>query len=179
MQERHLIAITGGPGAGKTTLIAALADKGYATAPEAGRHIIQMQTAIDGIGHPASNPLLFAELMLAWDLRSHGAAGAGLTFFDRGVPDTIGYLRLIGEQVPEHMINAARVFRYRPKVFILPPWREIYSHDAERKHGYEEAVATFEAMAATYHDLGYDLVEVPRLPIDQRANWIVEHTGLG
>ncbi len=39
-EEPRLVAITGGPGSGKTTLIAELAARGQATEPEAGRTII-------------------------------------------------------------------------------------------------------------------------------------------
>ena len=46
----NLIVITGGPGAGKTTLINLLREAGFATAPEAGRAIIQDQSAIGGSG---------------------------------------------------------------------------------------------------------------------------------
>ena len=43
----RLVVITGGPGAGKTTLIEALAVRGHAVRPEAGRAIIRDQQAID------------------------------------------------------------------------------------------------------------------------------------
>ncbi|TIU83410.1 MAG: ATPase, partial [Mesorhizobium sp.] len=82
--------LTGGPGSGKTTLIEALQAKGFAKAPEAGRGIIRDQMAIGGPALPWQDRGLFAELMLAWELRSwHAAhAGPGPVFFDRGVADT-------------------------------------------------------------------------------------------
>lgn len=91
--DRYVI-LTGGPGAGKTTLIAALKQRGYATAPEAGRAIIQNYQAIEGPALPWRDRGLFAELMLSWELRSYGAAAEqeGTVFFDRGVPDVLGYL---------------------------------------------------------------------------------------
>ncbi|MGX9177335.1 AAA family ATPase [Mesorhizobium sp. BHbdii] len=47
--------------------------------------------------------------MLSWELRSYRAAVEknGPVFFDRGVPDTLGYLRLTGLPVPDHIRNAA------------------------------------------------------------------------
>lgn len=57
--ERFVI-VTGGPGAGKTTLIAELARRGLATSPEAGRAVIRDQRAVGGAGLPwidrASSP---------------------------------------------------------------------------------------------------------------------------
>ena len=110
----HLFVFTGGPGAGKSTLLEALGAHGLATMPEAGRAIIRVQKTIGGPGHPDRDRHLYAELMLSWELRSHQQArrADGLHLFDRGVPDTLGYLRLMGLPVPPHMQEAAE--RYRP-----------------------------------------------------------------
>ena len=68
---------------------------GFATSPEAGRGIIRDQMAIGGSALPWQDQALFAELMLSWEMRSWQAAlrRAGPVFFDRGVPDTLGYLQ--------------------------------------------------------------------------------------
>ena len=52
----QFFVLTGGPGAGKTTLIEALRDAGFATAPEAGRAIIRDQLAIGGPATHQNNP---------------------------------------------------------------------------------------------------------------------------
>ena len=67
--HEELIVITGGPGAGKTTLVDHLSRAGFAVMTEAGRAIIQEQTAIGGQGLPWLDLVLFAELMLCWELR--------------------------------------------------------------------------------------------------------------
>jgi len=172
----HLFGVTGGPGAGKTTLLAALAAAGHRVASEAGRAIIRDQLAIDGPALPWRDRALFAELMLSFDLRSYGEAqaSAATVFFDRGVPDTIGYLRLCGLEVPEHFDRAARTFRYAQLVFAAPPWREIYAQDAERKQDFAEAERTYDAVTAAYRDHGYELVELPRADVATRAAFVLE-----
>ena len=50
----RLFVITGGPGSGKSTLIKALAERGFCTMPEAGRAIIRDQVAIGGEALPLS-----------------------------------------------------------------------------------------------------------------------------
>ena len=168
----HLFVITGGPGSGKTTLIDALEQTGFARTVEAGRAIIQDQQALDG---PAvHDPALFAELMLSWELRSYRMAQElpGPVFCDRGVPDVMGYLRLMGRPVPPHVERAAALFRYNRCVFLAPPWAEIFTPDAERKQSFAEAVRTYEAMAATYEGLGYALVELPRGGIAERVAFL-------
>ena len=182
-KERLSIApfhvVTGGPGSGKTTLIDALAAAGFARTVEAGRAIIQDQTAIDGPALPTRNPMLFAELMLSWELQSYRSAQArrGPIFFDRGVPDIAGYYRLIGHTVPPHVTAAADRFRYNRRVFAAPPWLEIFGQDAERKQTFDEAVRTFEAVTNAYRDFGYELVALPLVSVAQRVAFVLNAIG--
>jgi predicted ATPase len=107
-------AITGGPGSGKSTLIEALGRRGFAHSIEAGRAIIQDQIAIDGPALPGRDPLAFAELMLSWELRSYRVAQSesGHVFFDRGVPDMVGYFQLLG---PAGALKYRRIEKARPR----------------------------------------------------------------
>lgn len=169
--------VTGGPGSGKTSLIEALRARGYSCSLEAGRGIIQDQVAIEGPALPWRDPLLFAELMLSWEMRSYHEVehAAGPVFFDRGVADVLGYLRLLGLPVPEHVRKAATTFRYNPIVFVAPPWREIFQQDNERKQDFNEAVRTYEALVATYGALNYRLVELPCCSIEERVRFVLGH----
>jgi predicted ATPase len=176
---QRFFVLTGGPGSGKTSLIEALERAGYQRSVEAGRAIIQDQLAIGGRALPWSDPLLFAELMLNWEMRSHRLAEqqSGTVFFDRGVPDVIGYLRTVNMPVPEHMRKAAALFRYHRRVFITPPWREIFHADQERKQSFDEAVRTYQAMRATYAENGYELVELPCASLEERVRFMMEIVG--
>jgi predicted ATPase len=176
VSERYdrFFVITGGPGSGKSTLLDALQARGFRRSQEAGRAIIQHQVEIGGRGLPWCDPAHFAELMLAWEMRSYRMATEwdGITFFDRGVPDVVGYLRLIKLDVPEYMDRAARMFRYNRRVFVAPPWEEIFVQDSERKQDFAEAVRTYEALVPTYIEYGYELVEIPRVPVAERADFV-------
>ena len=171
--------ITGGPGSGKTTLIESLQARGFACSVEAGRGIIQDQVAIGGRALPWQDPLLFAELMLAWEMRSYRIAEltAGSVFFDRSIPDVLGYLHLMNIPAPDHMERAAREFCYNRNVFIAPPWREIFHQDVERKQDFAEAQRTYDALASTYTALGLQLVELPCVGVKERCEFILEHVG--
>ena len=172
----RFFVLTGGPGSGKSTLIEQLRQLGHNVSVEAGRGVIQQQIAIGGQALPWSNPVLFAELMLSWEMRSYHLAEsqAGLVFFDRGVPDVAGYLRLLNLPVPQHVQRAAETLRYNRRVFIAPPWQEIFHADRERKQDFAEAVRTYDAMLATYTDYGYDFVEIPRAPVEERVRFILD-----
>lgn len=177
--HQRFFVLTGGPGSGKSTLITALGD-GFAGSIEAGRAIIKDQALIDGPALPWKDPALFSELMLSWEMRSYrmAVASEGVHFFDRGVPDIIGYIKLSGLEVPAHIEEAARRCLYNRRVFLLPPWPEIFVQDSERKQTQEEAERTFNAVAQAYADCGYELVEVPRADVEDRCRFVLEAAGL-
>lgn len=174
----HFHVITGGPGSGKTTLIEALRARGFATTDEAGRGVIREEAEAGGDALPWLDRERFAERMLEWELRSYREAerGSGPVFFDRGLPDTIGYLRLEGLEVPSWMEEEAWRLRYNGSVFIAPPWLEIYGRDEERRQSWDVAVRTHQVMVETYGDLGYALVELPKTDVAARADFVITAT---
>ena len=171
----NLFVLTGGPGSGKTAVIAALRDGGHRCAAESGRRIIREQTAIGGAALPWRDRTLYAEVMQSWDLRAYIelARTQGPVFFDRGLPDVIGYLRLEGLPVPDHMMRAARYCRYARAVFLFPPWPQIYCEDQERKQSPQRAAETFRTMVAVYNELGYDLIEIPKASVGERTGFLL------
>lgn len=178
-KESTFFVVTGGPSSGKSTLIDALERAGYARSIEAGRGIIQQQVLIGGRALPWDDRILFSELMLCWEMRSYRMAqhSAGRVFFDRGVPDVLGYLRLIGHSVPSHMQKAVETFRYNDRVFVAPPWREIFGQDRERKQDFDEAVRTYDSLVATYSEYGYKLIELPCVSVEERLRFVLQTIG--
>lgn len=176
---KRFIVITGGPGAGKTALIEALARQGYGRTLEAGRFIIQQQVAIEGRALHWDDKGLFAELMLMHEIRSYEEAlgHPGLVFFDRGVAELTGYLPMVGLPPRRHFERAAERYRYNRTVFAAPPWREIYANDAERKQDWPEAVDSFERSVAEYRRWGYDIVELPMSGVEERVAFVLGRVG--
>ncbi|MGE0502960.1 MAG: AAA family ATPase [Rhizobiaceae bacterium] len=84
MHDSRRFVVTGGPGSGKTALLSALAREGFAVLPEAGRAITRFHRAIDGPAGHGGDRLLFAELMLSWDMRSYAEAPRGISFSTGG-----------------------------------------------------------------------------------------------
>ncbi|MGB7554886.1 MAG: AAA family ATPase, partial [Candidatus Korobacteraceae bacterium] len=82
-----------------------------------------------------------------------------------------------GLPVPAHMDRAAQIFRYHHRVFIAPPWPEIFALDAERKQSFAEACAAYEVMVETYSDLGYDLVPLPLDSVQERVQFVLAVVG--
>ena len=67
----------------------------------------------------------------------------------------------------------AKPYPYYYKVFIFPPWEGIYRTDQERWEPFETAVRVHDSLVSTYSSGGYELIEVPRKPVDQRVEFIL------
>ena len=172
----RFFVFTGGPGTGKTTLIKALRARGFATTEEAGRGVIRRETETGGDALPWLDRESFAAGMFDWELSSYRQAEhrEGTVFFDRGLPDTIGYLRLEGLDVPLRMEEEAWRLRYNARVFLAPPWKAIFGPDEERRQSWQVAVRTYETMALTYAEFGYTLIELPRASVAERTRFILD-----
>ncbi|WP_406871066.1 AAA family ATPase [Thioclava sp. 'Guangxiensis'] len=170
----HFFVVTGGPGAGKTSLITELARRGFHTIPESGRAIISEELQRGGDALPWADRLAYAERMLEQDLRAYSATQAlsGAVIFDRGIPDILGYLTLCGLPVPPHVAAAAKSARYNRRAFLVPFWDKIFTQDSERKKTRAEAEATCAVIRETYTALGYQITELPRADITTRADFI-------
>ncbi|MFD0710826.1 AAA family ATPase [Paenibacillus sp. GCM10027626] len=177
MINEQFIIITGGPGAGKTTLLHEMKRRGQRYVPEVAREIIQSEISLNGDALPWKNTTKYRDRMLDHSIESYLEAMAQpkdhRLFFDRGIPDTLAYSKLISIPISNKLAAAVQNYRYCKQVFILPPWEEIYHTDHERLQGFDEAVATYRIMVETYTELGYELIEVPKLDVGQRADFVI------
>lgn len=94
-------------------------------------------------------------------------------FFDRGIIDSYG---ANGALPSPRIEEAARTRRYNPRVFVFPPWREIYETDAERRQDWQEAKATFATVRARLSILGYEPVVVPKAGVEARAAFVLDQS---
>ena len=171
IDKPNLFAVTGGPGAGKTTLIHALRSRGLACVEESARAVIQQGIARTGV-RPA--PATFCEDMLVRDMAAFHAAGSELTFFDRCLVDAWGTARGTGFWPWPEGDEAVRTLRLNRRAFIAPPWKAIYVRDAERIQTWAQAIAAFESCGEAYAAAGYQLVDVPPAPIEERVAFVLE-----
>ena len=174
--KKELIVITGGPGTGKTTIIDALIEQGYACFPEISRQIT-LEAKKQGIEQLfLEKPLLFSELLLEGRKKQHQQASqdhAEIVFLDRGIPDILAYMHYIGDSYPSFFDQASKEHNYS-KVFVLPPWEDIYESDEARYENFEQAKLIYNHLKETYQIYGYSLIEVPQGTVEERIQFILK-----
>lgn len=174
MIEKQIYVITGGPGFGKTGLVNALRQSGYPCSDEYARELIGIQQRIGGEVLPWKNPKLFQQEILRQRIQFFESVPDGLlAFADRGIPDQLAFSQYKGFRIPTVLADCALNFRYAPWVFVTPPWIDIFTNDEIRTETFDEAICIHEWIQTTYRDLGYKLIELPLLPIDQRMSFIL------
>ena len=175
IHDSNLFVIPGAPGVGKTTLLRELERRGFCCVPEVAREIIRQQVAGGGDALPWANTRRYTELMLQGSIEVYDANKCATrpTFFDRGIPDVLCYARLIELTETANIDAACTGCRYNQTVFLAPPWREIYSTDDERKQTWDEAVRTHDVMVEAYRSCGYELTELPRVSVEERAELVI------
>jgi predicted ATPase len=172
---QRFVMLTGCSGGGKSSLLAELARRGYRTFAEPGRQIVKEQMLIGGPALPDKDGERFCEFCISRTMNrmTEAADGSGLVFFDRGIVDALCYWEIRGTELPAHWADAGRRFRFHRKVFVLPPWPEIFETDCERRHSYEDALAHYPVLLKLYRDFGYETVIVPKLPVPERADFVL------
>jgi predicted ATPase len=174
--QKEIIVIIGGPGTGKSSIIEGLVAKGYCCYPEISREVT-LEAQKRGIEQLfLEDPLLFSQMLLDGRIKQFNNAQNEphqLVFIDRGIPDVVAYLDYIGDDYPNHFTDACKENVYT-KIFILPPWEEIYQSDSERYENFDQAKTIYKHLTKTYINYGYDLIEVPKDSVDNRILFILD-----
>ena len=168
------IIITGGPGAGKTTLLVALQARGYTIVGDSARTIIQGRRSRGLSPRPGAEE--FAHDVLRLDIENfvQHAPSPGHVFFDRSILDALCLLDQVTPLNDTDLSMWLSTYQYCSKVFVLPPWRAIYTNDAERDHTFEHLEWVHSVTQEWYRRCRYQLIEVPRVPVAERCNYVLQ-----
>lgn len=175
MEKRDQIyVLTGGPGFGKSTLIDYLKSLGYKGSDEVARDIIQEQQLIGGSILPGEDIRSFQKEVFNRRIAFYNSVGLGeIAFSDRAIPDQIAFARYNGFGTPDVLFKNCKEFRYNEKVFVTPPWKEIYKNDLARTESFEKACELHEVIVHVYQEFGYSLVEIPCLSVKERVKFVL------
>ena len=186
MQIPNFYVITGGPGSGKTTVLAELMRLGHRCIPEDARAVIQ--EVVGRVRRPCAALGRRTSLRRSSDGTIH-----------RHLPRTSRRVAVCEWRAGSHLLRSrhrrclhlriSSATRFRTlrssrrsgigieiPVFLAPWWPEIYTTDSERRQSREEAERTEHAVAQTYTELGYRIVRLPLINPAERAEFILRHS---
>lgn len=161
------VVLTGGPNAGKTTLIRAFRQMGFPVICEKATEVI-----LEGRYMPADNPVEFRRETLA----RQQAAEQGLAdetrpvIIDRGAYDGRAYCKATGCAEPT-FLSELQMGLY-PLAFVfepVPTWEE----DGVRYEDMEFSQTIGPVIANVYRDAGARVVSVPFMPVEDRVNLVL------
>lgn len=171
------IIITGGPGAGKTTLINALSSAGYTTYPEVSRVLIEEQSQLDNGILPWANMKAFAELcFISMRQQKRQSGRVDTVFLDRAIPDIFGYLKQQNLTIPASYIEECQ--GYHSQVFFCRPEVSVYVQDDVRPYPFDGALEIHQALIEAYQGVGFEVVDVPWGNVAERVSFVEQYLNL-
>jgi predicted ATPase len=167
--------ITGAPGAGKTTILAALRARGYAVVDEAATDIIAEEQALGRV-EPWGDPgFIDAIALLQCKRQQQPAPATVVQVFDRSPICTVALAHYGGRPVTP--ILAREVERvvaegiYQPRVFFVHLLGFI-TPTAARRITLAQSVRFERFHEQAYRALGFELVDVPAGTVEERVELV-------
>ncbi|WP_413739888.1 AAA family ATPase [Sodalis sp. RH14] len=170
----RLVVISGCSGGGKSTLLAELKRRGYTVVEEPGRRVVSEELKRGGQALPWIDMAAFLRNVIQLSITDWTRAGTAneWIFFDRGVVDAAASLEHITGK--PYLKRYGISLRYHHKVFLTPPWAEIYAEDPERRHSFDAALAEYGLLVTAYPALDYDILAIPKTNVADRATFVLD-----
>lgn len=173
----RFVVISGCSSGGKSCLLSELQHRGFATVGEPGRRIVADEKERGGNVLPWLDLRAFLERAIKISLEDRKAADLleGTVFFDRGLIDAvIGLEHEISQTIRQNFQDE----RYNRKVFMAPPWPEIFVNDDARRHNMGEAILEYDRLLVAFDQLGYETCLLPKASVEERADFVLGSLGL-
>lgn len=167
------IVLTGPPGSGKSSVIGWLSkytNGKYIQVSEVARTWLELLNNEDLINNYSRDFIqdLIEVNQIKNFLQNQRA------FFDRGLPDEIAYRNYFNIPITENLqVNCKKY--YYDKIFFFPFWEEIYQNDEIRKETIDEALVLHTKIYDAYSLLGYEIIEVPKVSVQERVKFILSN----
>ena len=169
----NFVVISGCSGGGKSSLLAELGRRGHTIVEEPGRRIVKEELEGNGAALPWADGIAFARRAVSVAIADWEAAKGlkGWVFFDRGLIDAAAALQHLASEQALATLGASH--RYHRRVFLTPPWPEIYATDPERRHDFDSALAEYSRLVEVYPSLDYEVIVLPKVGIVDRADFVL------
>ncbi|MBR7836376.1 AAA family ATPase [Actinospica durhamensis] len=170
--RRHIL--TGTPGAGKTTLLHR-PELGYPVVEEAATDVIAREQA-QGCGEPWTRAEFIDQILDLQRAREDAAPPGPVILHDRSPICTHALSTFQGRE-PSVLLRSEldRVIRddvYHPTVFFVANLG-FCRPTAARRISYEDSLVFEQIHRDAYRALGYQLIEIPAAPVDERAEAVI------
>ena len=177
--DRYIL--TGAPGAGKTAVLRMLELGGATVVEEAATDVIAVSHAL-GQAEPWQDRA-FIDRIVSLQRRRQTAArptGTGALFFDRSPVCTLALSHWLG-RAPTRLLTEEidRLLRdnvYEKAVFFVRNLGRIEATSA-RRINFDDALRFERVHEQTYRDLGFQLVDLPPAPLEDRVAQVQEAVG--
>jgi predicted ATPase len=157
--------LTRAPGAGKTAVLRLLKVDGHVVVEEAATDVIALADA-QGQDQPWRDHSFLDTIVSLQQRRQHAVRPADIVFFDRSPVCTPALARHLGFAPPTRLTEEVErvvaegtyqrtVFLIRNQGFVRPT--------AARRISFEDSLAFERSHEQTYRELGFHLIEVPRV----------------
>jgi predicted ATPase len=170
--DSQWFVIAGGVCSGKTSVIRELERRGYRVVPETARELIdEGMTEGKTLEKARGDVLSFQRRVLARQIEKEAGLPADVpVFLDRGIPDSRAFLAFNAIEEPADITEALARARYR-KVFMLEPIR--FESDYYRIETADDIERLHQEHVRAYEGLGIEVVDVPVMPVPERADFIL------
>lgn len=170
--QTNWYVITGGPSSGKTTIVNALHARGYRTVVEHARHYIDLQRAVGRtLEDMRRSRKTFQREVLELQMSQESSLDPDdIVFLDRAIPDTLAYCRFLKLPPDPRLQERFKTIAYR-RIFILDLLPLV--KDYARREDEADQRTIHELLIAVYNELGFPIVYVPVLPIEERVEFIL------
>ncbi|MDD3175893.1 MAG: ATP-binding protein [Candidatus Nanoarchaeia archaeon] len=169
--------ITGGPSSGKSCLVYALQLQNFYAINEVAQKYISLQQA-KGISKPWEDPKFETQLYLK-QKQQEDLYNDKTLFLDRSLIDVYVYAQMMEQDVPDELKNFVIKEKICPrktydKVFYVSPLKK-YVKEEYRRESESEARRAGEKIKNFYEELGYTVIRIPDVGIENRVNFILEN----
>ena len=173
-RQTNWYVITGGPSSGKTTTVNLLKERGYITTFEHARHYLDTQR-LKGktIDEVRKNQREFQSGVLDMQIEQENQISPDvLVFLDRAIPDALAYYRFLNLPEDEKLTEALCTVSYK-KIFILDCLPLVKDYARTEDEAAQKKIHAL--LIEVYESLGFPIVQVPVLPPEERADYILKN----
>jgi predicted ATPase len=161
--------LTGGASCGKTSLLNELRKRGFCTIEESATEVIE-----DRLDIPISLEEILKRQLLIFkrQVKRESYEFPSEVFLDRSLIDSFSYCQSLLGDVPTELKNFPYP-RY-DQVFLLERMPLVLAEHRIEKDD-SEVEKNHQALVRTYSQFGYDPVFVPVMPVEKRAEFILDY----